>query len=103
MDYHSAEAGGEGRFVAGLHETGLRFQICTSENTRVSVPLERSILRGALIHGPCGGRQAVFSLATMTLPRYIHFQSRAETARQLQAEGEIFQSDRWGYLTDCTK
>ena len=52
MDYHSAVAGGEGRFVAGLHETGLSFQICTTENTRVSVPLERSILRGALIHGP---------------------------------------------------
>ena len=42
MDYHSAVAGGEGRFVAELHETGLSFQICTTENTRVSVPLERS-------------------------------------------------------------
>ena len=42
MDYHSAVAGGEGRFVAGLHETGLSFQICTTENTRVSVSLERS-------------------------------------------------------------
>ena len=49
--YHSAVAGGEGRLVAGLNETGVGFQICTGENTQLSVPLERSILRDALIHG----------------------------------------------------
>ena len=34
-------------------------------------------------------REAVFSLATMTLPRYIQLQLRV-TAKQLQAVGMIF-------------